>query len=526
MISSEEAEDWWSEHGALYAFDPGILQELLYGRYARSPYERRRRHRAVAEALEALIAHDDPPPRHALLEIARHYEEARMPLKAAARLVRVAESTFAEGADRETAAHAAHAVELLHGAPKEELTPPESQKLLARAIILLLLGGEPSWRADTDADGARFVELAEEAQRAADAAGDPKLGANARYAAALVATAYQGLDKTVAAYRDALERARAAADPVAEFAILVSLGHQLDSVDLREGRDVLRQAHELLESGALAAALDEAHLAAEEARLEMSIGVAEFDLGNYGEALDRLGHSSQRLRQVRKRDDVAWSLSFLGQVYIAIGLYEAAEATLGEACALFADESAALGIRGYLKGLLGHLYVEWDRLDDARGQLVSARDETRASGFRAVIPLVEGYSAELLLAEGTPESLRAVEEALGSLESFGWARSEIAAASLRARAALAAGKVDDARELSTRAVDELERRGGFVPAVRSEEILFAHARILSAAGAPDAAQWLEQAKRVVGAKADSLTDPAQRTSFVERVRLSREILAA
>jgi hypothetical protein len=96
MIEAEDIEDWWSDRSALYTFDPGVLQELLYGRYAKSPYERRRRHRAVAEALEALIADDDPPPRTALLEIARHHEAAGQPVEAARRLVAVAEPCFAE----------------------------------------------------------------------------------------------------------------------------------------------------------------------------------------------------------------------------------------------------------------------------------------------------------------------------------------------------------------------------------------------------------------------------------------------
>jgi len=142
-----------------------------------------------------------------------------------------------------------------------------------------------------------------------------------------------------------------------------------------------------------------------------------------------------------------------------------------------------------------------------------------------VIPLVEAYWAELLLAEGTEASRRRAEEALAAVESFGWARSEIQIASLRARIALADGRVDDAVELSSRAVAELERRGGAVPAVRSEEILFAHAQVLERAGSAEAARYRDEAARVVREKAESLEDPAQRESFLTRVRLSEDILA-
>ncbi len=529
MISSEEIEDWWSDRSALYAFDPGVLQEILYGRYAKSPYERRRRHKAVAEALTGLIEGDDPPPRHALLEIARHHEEAGAPVEAAARLVQVAESTFAEGADSETAEHAERAVALLREAGAKATTSPDAQRLLAQAILLVLLGGEASWRADGD-DGleARVVALAEEAEEAAETAGDPRLRANARYATARVLTAYRGLDEAIGAYREALELARAAEDPLAEFAILVDYGHHMDSVDLTQGWDLLQEAHALITGGALEGHLGEAQREGERATLETTIGVAAFDLGRYAEALGLLTQGGDALAAARRRDEGAWARSFLGQVYTAIGLYEAAEATLREGISLLADLPGAMGVRGYLRARLGRLSVEWEppRLADAREALAGAREETVASGIRSILPLVETYWAELLVAEGTPEALAEAKEVLGAVPTYGWARSDIAICSLLARVALAEGRSADAVEPSTNAVEKLAERGGAVPAVRSEEILWTHARVLEAAGDAEAAAYREQAAAVVRAKADSLTDPAQRESFLTRVRLSRDILAA
>jgi len=526
MIVVEDGEDWWSDRSSLYAFDPGVLQELLYSRYARSAYERRRRHRAVAVALEALIAADRPPPRLALLEIARHYEDAGDLPAAAWRLVEVAESTFAEGADRETALAAERAAGLLRtalaGSPSDE-ERQESERLLARAIVLLLLGGEPSWRAGQGGEE-RLLALVEEAQRAADATGDPVLRANARYAAAPILTGYRGLDEGVAEYRAALDLARAAGDVVGEFAIQVGLGHHLASVSLDEGWDVLQTAHALLASGALAERLHEPAIARETVRLETMIGVAAFDLGRYGEALELLLRSMDALRASRRRDDAAWAAAFLGQLYTALGQYEAAEATLREGIARFAEEPGSLGLRGYLRALLGRVYVEWDppRLPEAREEMAAGRTETLASGYRGTEPLVESAWAELLLAEG---ALREADAVLEAAPTLGWVRSEIALASLRARVALQEGRVDDAVRLSTAAIEALTAHDGQVPAVRSEEILLTHARVLQAAGSAEAVRFAADAASVVRAKAASLTDPAQRETFLERVRLSRDALA-
>jgi tetratricopeptide (TPR) repeat protein len=519
LITLESAEDWWSDRSNQYEFDPGVLQELLYARYGRSAYERRRRHKAVAEALEALIAGDDPPPRHALLDIARHYEQAGDPLAAGRRLVQVAESTFAEGADRETATTAERAVRLL--CKSEE---PEAHSLIARAVVLALLGGEPVWRAQPhDIDGAMILDLAQRGVTAADATGDPALRANTRFAAGLVLIAYQGLNEGIEAFREALPLAREAGDRAGEFAILIHLAHHVDSVDLVQGWELLQNAQALLDGGAL----EGPTLAFETDRLHMRMGVAAFDLGRYGQALELLAPTGDRLRAARRRYETAWSMSFLAQVYCAIGLFEAAEASMQSAIGLFDDQPGTLGLRGYLRAFLGHVYLEWEpaRLEQARAELERGRAEAEASGYKGVIPLVEVHWAELLIAEDTPEGRREADALLAASDSYGWARSQIAAWSLRARIALADQRVDDAVELSTRAVEALEQRGGAVPATRSEEILLTHARVLEAAGSAAAADYAAKAAQVVRDKAESLSDPAQRQSFLERVRLSVDALS-
>jgi tetratricopeptide (TPR) repeat protein len=330
-------------------------------------------------------------------------------------------------------------------------------------------------------------------------------------------------------YQDALDTARAAEDRLAEFAILVTYGHHLDSVDLHGGLKLLQEAHELLLGDALTGQLDERQRASQTALIESRQGVAAFDLGRYGEALDLLTRSSVALRDFRNHDERAWCLAFLAQVHTAVGLYEAGEATIRDALGMFADDSPPLGVRGYLYSLLGRLYLEWDtpkKLDAAREALLRARDEAKAAGYRSVMPFAEIFWAALLFAEGTPEKLREADDVLAAVLSFGWERSEITARSLRAQIALAEGRTDPALEFSTQAVTPLEKRGGLVATVRAEEIYFTHARVLAAAKQERAEHYFEEAARVVREKLDSLQDPAQRDSYRGRVRVSCEILDA
>jgi tetratricopeptide (TPR) repeat protein len=368
-----------------------------------------------------------------------------------------------------------------------------------------------------------ILDLAQRGIQAADATGDPALRANTRFAAGQVKIAYQGLQEGIDSLREALPLAREAGDRAGEFAILVYLAHHIDSVDLRQGWELLQNAQTLLNAGAL----EGRTLAFETDRLHMNMGVAAFDLGHYGQALELLAPTGERLRASRRRYETAWSIAFLAQVYCAIGLYEAAESSVRSAIALFDDQPGILGLRGYLRAFLGHVYVEWQppRLADARAELEPGRAEAEASGYKGVMPLVETHWAELLIAEGTPEARLEADAVLAASESFGWARSQIAAWSLRARIALADQRIDDAVDLSTRAVKLLEERGGAVPATRSEEIFLTHARVLAAAGSGAAAKYADKAAQVVRKKAESLSDPAQRQSFLERVQLSVDALS-
>jgi tetratricopeptide (TPR) repeat protein len=534
MVSPDSVEDWWTDRSSLYSFDPGVLQELLYSRFAADPHDKRMHHAEVAKALEDLVAGDEPPPRQALLTIARHYEQAGRPLEAAEKLVEVARSTFEEGADRETSVHAGRAVDLIRGATDRQLAgmpAVDVSKLKAQAMLYLLFAGEPGWRRDpSPGGGEKAIALAEEAEQAARETGDKALLANVRFARASVLTAFQGLEESIVVYEDALELAREAGDGEAQFAILVTYGHHLDSKNLEDGRKQLELARELITDGALAGKFDETRLARERARLDSKLGVAAFDLGHFGEALELLPSSFAALRVSPMRYDAAWAAAFLGHLQTNIGQYEAGEQTLRDGIELLAEHAGTVWVRGYLRAMLGRLYAEWgaERLAEARVTLADGRAEVRASESRPTIGLVEGYWAELLLAEGTEEARHEAAEVLRELTPHGWSRSEIAAGALRARIALLEGRADVAVELSTQAVQVLDDHKGAVPAVRSEEILFTHARALEAAGnAESARDAYARAARIVRDKAESLASyPEQRDTFLTRVWLTREVLAA
>ena len=302
MIVVEEGEDWWSDRSSLYAFDPGVLQELLYSRYARSAYERRRRHRAVAVALEALIADDRPPPRLALLEIARHYEDAG-DLPAAAR--RSSRSRSRRSPRAPTARpHSPRSVRqaccaaLARSTSDEERQ--ESERLLARAIVLLVLGGEPSWRAGTTEAARSGCSRSSTRPRA------PPTPTATRRCARMPATPPRSSSSATSASMRASpstaprSTSRAGGDVVGEFAIQAASATTSTSVSLQEGWDVLPGGPRTVGVACARERLHDPAIVRERVRLETMIGVAAFDLGRYDEALELLVRCMDALRPSRR----------------------------------------------------------------------------------------------------------------------------------------------------------------------------------------------------------------------------------
>ena len=526
IVTFDQNEGWWSDRSARCAFAPGPVRDLFYERYERSPYERRRGHATVADALEALIAADADPPRQALLEIARQNELAGRYRLAAARLLTAARSTYEEAADLETAALSERALELLRKAEPAEQEP----RLLAGTITLFLVASSARWRADGGPDGASILALAEEATQAAQEVDDPALLTEALYAEGQAQVTFDNLERGVETLRRARELARGR-DAVAEFSILLSLGHHQASLDLSTGRDTLRKAYDLMLSGALDERLTPRHRKLARARLESRLGVAEFDLGEFSNARRLLTPCIETLRGERDPFEAAWALCFLGQLDTAVGAFDAAEAGLRAGLDLLAAEEGDLAVRGYLKSLLGRVHLERTppRPEEAEPLIAEGRAEVAASGARTVLPLVETHEAERLHALGDPDSLQRADtllaEVVADSRETGWVRSEITAISLRARVLLKLGNVEESVALAADAARQLDELGGHVPTVRSEEVYHAYHLALEAAGSPEAGTWLERAAAIVRRKAERIEDAAERESFLA-VRPSREILSS
>lgn len=209
-----------------------------------------------------------------------------------------------------------------------------------------------------------LLMLLEEAGIAAERIGDLSLLARMHRHRALMHLASTSRSAAVQTLQDALALAQAASDAVLKILILSELGHNLVGEDLERGLALQYQAHTFYQTH-----LAHTHANSLEVRqllyaLQARIGVNEFDLGNYDTASSLLRESVEGMRQLRVDTDLPWALNYLAQVATAIGRFEEAEALLIEALVL-QDDREADAVKSNNLALLGKLYLEWGRVNDA-----------------------------------------------------------------------------------------------------------------------------------------------------------------
>jgi tetratricopeptide (TPR) repeat protein len=436
-------------------------------------------------------------------------------------LFQAAQAAF--GQDDYASAHAA-CLALLSDLTQEPTTESNQRLRIAACDLLIEI-------ARRDANHHIQVDaVLREAERAARRLNDALWDARLRRHRAWLQLTTHSLPTALRTMQEAQHLARTADDKLLEWIIFAERGHYLVGEDLKRGLALQYEAYRLYNEQLHPLYPDSHELQAQVYILLARIGINEFDIGHFDPALEHLDRGIAGMRSMGMKSDLPWALNYLAQVYTASGRFEAAEQVLVEALdlqeSLVSDANKSNNL-----ALLGKLYLEWERLDDADGPMRQGWAVAQMASQLALISLVRNYFAELLMhVDYQFRDLAAAEEQLIAnlfeTHSSRFHRSAIQALSLHALLALYQGKPELARERSSEAVDYLERMGS-LPALRSEEIFWNHASILSANNRKaEADAFVKRAYQIVQAKAESIAAPEMRRLFLERVLLNRKIADA
>jgi tetratricopeptide (TPR) repeat protein len=335
----------------------------------------------------------------------------------------------------------------------------------------------------------------------------------------------KSVDAAIAALEQARELARAADDPVSEFAVSIDLGNAVDVHDIDRGLGILREALSLYEARLAALGAEHSELARLHGRLVAFIGIGEFDRGDLGQAKDLLDASIAELDALGRRDDFPRILNYRAQIELAAGQFDRAAEDLQRALEKTPETSGPWA--SYNRALLGKVYLEEGEVDRAGEEIRTAWSAVQANWQVRLGTVVRQYLVEYLLREGSSadefaEAADLLAAQVADSETSGFLNLLAAAHSLRAEVELRQGRPADAVTESARAVEILGKSGA-LPIVRSEEVLWRHSRCLSAAGQEGADKYAAKARQIVERKASSLRAPQRREQMLRATPVARAL---
>jgi len=503
----------------VYSFEHIMLQQMLYKKL--SPRERVLYHQDVAELLEKMLIDERNLTRRLILEVANHFDQGNLPLKAAYYYKQVSQFLVVDGAYTEAIQICKRAIEIIRNCD-------EASHLKAELIELLMISTR--WRRGLKVKSElSLLTLAKEGEEAAEKSGDFSLLARLKYNHAILAGETEGLSSWIQGLRNALEAAKRANDPISQFIIASQLGQELRGQDFKAGIQLQRQAMSCFEEKIIKANQEiPSEIKKQYHLMQTLLGVGEFDSSHFEKAIDLLQESVNGFKQLGVIDALPECLNYLAQTYFRLGLFEKAEQALVEAIEVVEDTDEAHSWNGYNLALRGKLYLEWNRIEDAVAPILLGWQESQRTQLKWQTPLVRNYYVELLinpkyqgfnLSEADFQLAITIEETQRS----GYHRSAIMALSLRSLVALMDKRFGAALVYSSQAVSYFQKMGT-LPALRIEEILFNHYQVLTAVGKHSEAQhYIRQAFTILERKTNTIKSEEYQFLFLERVPLNREI---
>jgi tetratricopeptide (TPR) repeat protein len=324
----------------------------------------------------------------------------------------------------------------------------------------------------------------------------------------------------VIGHAEALLAVDRAADAAAETSLAIALARAATTMQLSAGRQALAEV-------LLARAEEVAARAGDDPAVRGQVlwarALRVIAGGDAAAFLALVSASREALARAGDlRSDAIQALN-AGHGYLELGAYEEAGRILGEARAV----AARMGLdsaRAYAKLNLGLALLGQGRLREARAVTEEVLALFQAQGDRPREAIARTYRARILAAAGEHEAAaaeaRTVAEGSGNTPSFrAYARA------ILADVALAEGRAADALAEAEQARSILTSLDGIIDEGESL-IRVIHAEALAAAGdAAGARAAIVEARERLLARAEKVTDPALRRTFLERVPENARTLA-
>ncbi len=258
----------------------------------------------------------------------------------------------------------------------------------------------------------------------------------------------------------------------------------------------------------------------------VNLGLVYTEMGRLERALDFISEALQIRRELANRQGVGTDLGNLGAVWMRIGKFEKAEPLLKQAVEIASEveNKPSLAIN---ECRLAAIATSRGETAEARKHLAQARAVTaEGGGSRQKMELCMAAARLHLQQDEAVKALGEVDSALEIATEAGAKNSIIEGLAFRAAVLIEKNALEEAAEVSARAVALLDEQPGWLEC--SQEAWFIHHRALTVLhssgqkiGDPDAA--LRRAYTLLREKADAFEDPELRVAFMEGIALHRRI---
>jgi tetratricopeptide (TPR) repeat protein len=255
-----------------------------------------------------------------------------------------------------------------------------------------------------------------------------------------------------------------------------------------------------------------------------SLAMTVSEMGDYGQAMDYLSMALNIAQETRNRRDEIHVLNVLGILYQELGDLTSARTYLEQGLAI-AEEINDVSGQAYLLANLGLVASEARELSEAeqvltRGlALAQAQDDTR------LVANYLNYLSEVSLeARQLDQARDYARESLALRQSLDMQLDTADNLAILAAIGLSASDIPQALSYADQTLAILAEAGEEGPEFPQRDYLICH-RVLIAGGEMERAQAvLRSAYDLVMTRAEKITDPALRQSFLGRVVVNREIV--
>jgi DNA-binding SARP family transcriptional activator/Tfp pilus assembly protein PilF len=393
-----------------------------------------------------------------------------------------------------------------------------------KALEYLILAGKEARRVYANREALEFFRQAEELAQELESRGYDQ--------SKLWQRRFDLLEMRAAIYETIYDILEAKAQLKQDIEAMIELARNLGD-EARLARAYQKRAELWFALGKHREALGETHKALEMMRnLRDERGAGEalknlaafhVQLGEYTQGLEYYRQASKLYSELGDKREQAHALRRLGVIHEILAQYEEAREYYREARALYGEigdkggEGAVLNNLGLAHYAAGEYAAAAECYEEALERFAEVGDR-RGQGIALIN--MGALCNELQDYEG---ALRHLGEALLIAKEPGMKGLEIEALSQMSLAYLGLGERAKALERSSSAVQLLEKGGHLVD---SHVIFFNHSRVLAANGLEGGARsYLEKAYQELMRKAGEIRDEPMRKSFLENVRVNREIVA-